>query len=248
MEMENVIQINDLTVHYGHHQALDCLSLSVRKGEIFGFLGPNGAGKSTTIKTLLGLIRPSAGSVRLQGLAPADIRSRARVGYLPEEATYYRFLTPAETLGFYGEIFNIPGTVLKERIARLLAMVGLEDVRDRPIHTFSKGMTQKLSLAQALINDPDTLILDEPMSGLDPLARLDLRHTLSRLRGEGKTLFLSSHELSEVELLCDRMAILQGGHVVCEGTLTDIVGRTGGKSLETFFVETVRGGRRQVMR
>ena len=240
--MEHVIDIQNLIVSYGKKRVLDGLSLQVRKGEIFGFLGPNGAGKSTTIKTILGLILPSEGGILLHGLAPSHTGSRAKVGYLPEEATYYRFLSPVEILTFYGEIFKIPKEVLKKRIEKLLALVGLADVRDKLISTFSKGMVQKVSLAQALINEPETLILDEPTSGLDPLARMDLRKILFDLKNEGRTIFFSSHELSDVELLCDSVAILKAGKIIKHGPLSEVLGSTQERNLEQFFVDTVKRG------
>ena len=240
--MEHVIDIQNLVVSYGKKRVLDGLSLQVRKGEIFGFLGPNGAGKSTTIKTVLGLILPSEGGILLHGLPPSRTESRAKVGYLPEEATYYRFLSPVEILTFYGEIFKIPKEVLKKRIEKLLVLVGLADVRDKLISTFSKGMVQKVSLAQALINEPETLILDEPTSGLDPLARMDLRKILFDLKNEGRTIFFSSHELSDVELLCDSVAILKAGKIIKHGPLSEVLGATQDRNLERFFVDTVKRG------
>jgi len=238
--MENVIEIQDLVVSYGSKRALDGLSLSVRKGEIFGFLGPNGAGKTTTIKALLGLVFPEKGSIKLHGLSPSDPRSRARIGFLPEEANYYRFLTPVELLSFYGEIFEIDRAVLKKRIEKLLVLAGLSDVARNPIGTFSKGMAQRLSLAQSLINEPETLIYDEPASGLDPLARLELRKILTDLRKEGKTIFFSSHELSEVELLCDSVAIVKSGSLLQCGSLSEILGQNKDQHLERFFLERIR--------
>ena len=240
--MEHVIEIKDLVVDYREKRALDGLNLRVRRGEIFGFLGPNGAGKSTAIKALLGLISPTQGQVVLHGLSPDDLRSRAPVCFLPEEATYYRFLTPEEILAFYGEIFKIPKTILRRRIGELLRLVGLEPVRRKLIGTFSKGMTQKLSLAQALVNEPETLILDEPASGLDPLARLDLRKILLDLKRKGCTVFFSSHELSEAELLCDSVAVIQSGKLVCSGALQEILGNRRDRSLERFFLDTIGGG------
>ncbi len=239
--MDSVIEIKDLVVRYRKKRALDGLSLSVKRGEIFGFLGPNGAGKSTTIKTLLGLIHPDEGSVRLGGLSPLDPKARREVGFLPEEANYYRFLSPVELLSFYGEIFRLPGSVLKNRIEKLLSLVGLTEARNKPIRTFSKGMAQKASLAQALINNPETLILDEPTAGLDPLARMDLRKILADLKEEGKTLFFSSHELSEVELLCDSIAIIKSGKIIKSGSLHEVLEGEKDQNLERFFLKTVRG-------
>ena len=193
--MPSVIEIQNLVVGYDKKNILDGLSLTVRRGEIFGFLGLNGAGKSTAIKAILGLIHPVSGQVLLHGLPPSDVRSRIRVGFLPEEATYYRFLTPLEILNFMGELFGIPKSILKKRIPDLLELVGLTEVRNKLLGTFSKGMAQKLGLAQALVNEPETLILDEPTSGLDPLARMDLRKILKDLKKRGRTIFFSSHEL-----------------------------------------------------
>ena len=237
---ETPILIKNLTVHYRQKLALDGLSLEVRRGEIFGFIGPNGAGKTTTIKAILGLLPAPAGSVELNGYKPSDTRSRLKTGFLPEEATYYRFLTPAEILRFYGECCSVPGRLLKPRIAELLEMTGLTEVRNRQIRTLSKGTVQKIGLAQALINDPDTLVLDEPMSGLDPIARMNLRAVLAGLKARGKTIFFSSHELSEVELQCDSVAILVGGKTVRQGRLGQVLGEAGQKNLEKFFLETVK--------
>lgn len=239
--MDQVIQIEDLVVHYRDRRALDGLSLSVRRGEIFGFIGPNGAGKTTAIKALLGLVLPQSGRLLLHGLSPSNPQSRAKTGFLPEEANYYRFLSPAELLTFYGELFKIPKSVLKPRVDKLLALVGLSEVKHKPIRTFSKGMTQKVSLAQALVNEPETLVLDEPASGLDPLVRLELRNILAGLKKEGKTIFFSSHELSEVELLCDSVAILKAGRIIRAGSLGEVLGDHKEKSLEQFFLHTVQG-------
>ena len=239
MSMTSVIKIQNLTVDYAHKRALDGLSLTVNRGEIFGFLGPNGAGKSTVIKTILGLIFPKSGSVLLHDLPPSDPGSRKKIGFLPEEANYYRFLTPVEILRFYGDLCGVPKKPLKERIEKLLALVGLSEVRNKQIGTFSKGMVQKISLAQALIHEPETLILDEPTSGLDPISRMDLRKILKDLKNEGKTVFFSSHELSEVELLCDSIAILRAGKLIKSGTLSQVLG-SGDQHLERFFIQTLK--------
>jgi len=237
----HVIEIKNLVVDYRHHRALDGLSLKVREGEIFGFIGPNGAGKTTAIKALLGLISPNQGEVLLHGLPPSRPAARAKIGFLPEEATYYRFLSPVEILSFYGEILGMPKQVLRDRIQNILSLVGLSDVRNRPIHTFSKGMVQKVSLAQALIHEPETLILDEPTSGLDPLARMNLRKILTDLKKAGRTIFFSSHELSEVELICDSIAIIKEGRLVKAGLIHEVLGAHKDLHLERFFLETIRG-------
>ena len=238
--MVSVIQINNVTVDYAHKRALDGLSLNVTRGEIFGFLGPNGAGKTTAIKALLGLIFPRSGHILLQGLPPTDPGSRRKVGFLPEEANYYRFLTPVEILTFYGDICNVPKDAMKKRIPRLLELVGLSEVKNKQVGTFSKGMTQKIGLAQVLIHEPETLILDEPTSGLDPLSRMGLRKILKDLKNEGKTIFFSSHELSEVELLCDSIAILKSGKLVKSGPLQEVLGPSD-QHLERFFIRTIKG-------
>ncbi len=238
-DMDSAIEVSDLTVHYGGRDVVSRLSFRVARGEVFGFLGPNGAGKSTTIKSILGLIFPSSGKVLLNGLSSTDPRSRRKVGFMPEEATYYRFLTPVELLRFYGEVFCIRRRELDKRIRTLLERVGLWGVRNKTLSTFSKGMVQKVSLAQALINDPDTLILDEPTTGLDPLAKNQMRHILAGLRENGKTVFFSSHELSEAELICDSILIMKAGRVLRSGPLKEILNKRGERSLEKYFLETV---------
>ncbi len=239
--MNTVIDVDNLVVRYGRNTVLDGLSFRVKAGEVFGFLGPNGAGKTTAIKVLLGLVFPARGSVTIHGMAPGEKKVNARLGFLPEEAAYYRFLSPVEILSFYGEICRIPRGILKKRIDELLDHVGLGAVAGKPLGTFSKGMAQKLGLAQCLINDPDTLILDEPMSGLDPIARMELRGTLEGLKKRGKTIFFSSHELSEVELISDTVALIHEGRMVREGALQDVLGARGEKNLERFFLETIKG-------
>ena len=240
--MASVIQIQDLTVDYTRQRALDGLSLQVNRGEIFGFLGPNGAGKSTAIKTILGLIFPKSGNVLLHGLPPTNPKSREKVGFLAEEANYYRFLTPLEILKYYGDICEVPKETLKIRIPKLLELVGLSEVKNKQVGGFSKGMAQKISLAQALIHEPETLILDEPTSGLDPIARMDLRKILQGLKNEGRTIFFSSHELSEVELLCDSIAVLKAGKLVTSGPLAQVLGGSD-QHLERFFINTIQESR-----
>ena len=242
MSLDYVVELHEVVVDYHHNRALDHLSLKVHKGDIFGFIGPNGAGKTTTIKVILGLISAAKGTVLLQGLSPLDPKARAKVGFLPEETTYYRFLTPVEILTFCGEIFHLSKSALKKRIQELLQLVGLSEVQHKPIRFFSKGMAQKIGLAQALMNDPDVLILDEPTSGLDPLARMELRKILAELKNHGKTIFFSSHELSEIELLCDSVAIIQNGKLIQSGTLAELLQSRQEQSLERFFLDTIQKG------
>lgn len=236
-----IIEIDRLGVEYQKRRVLNSLSLEVKRGEIYGFLGPNGAGKTTTIKTLLGFIPRYSGSVLIDGLSPSNPRSRSRVGYLPEECTYYRFLTPVENLAFYGKLCGLRGSGLKNRIEDVIALTGLGDHRKKPVSALSKGTVQKLGLAQALLHSPAILILDEPTSGLDPLARMELRRTLAALKERGCTIFFSSHELSEVELVCDSLAIVKSGAVLRGGSLSAVLGSAGPHSLERFFLDTIGG-------
>ena len=238
--MANVIEIKDLVVRYGGKNAVDGLSFAVKSGEVFGFLGPNGSGKSTTIKAMLGLVFPASGSAQVHGLPPSDPRSRAKIGFMPEEATYYRFLTPKEILFFYADVFGMSRAERERRVDFLLDLTGLSSVAAKPLGTFSKGMMQKVSLAQALIQDPDTLILDEPTTGLDPLAKRQLRTILADLKKKGKTVFFSSHELSEVELLCDSVMIIQAGKALRSGALKEVLAGQGPHSLEQFFLKTIQ--------
>jgi len=199
--------------------AVDGVSFAIRKGEVFGLLGPNGSGKSTTIKMLLGLLQPTAGAVRLFGLDPSSPRAKARIGYLPELSHFHPYLTPRETLRYYGGLFDMPSKLRHERAERLLARVGVADAADRPVGEFSKGMARRIGLAQALLNEPDLVILDEPTSGLDPIGRHEVKTLIKELASEGRTVLLSSHLLAEVEDVCDRVVILGDGRICAEGRL-----------------------------
>lgn len=198
--------------------ALYGLDLAVRPGEVFGFLGPNGAGKTTTMNVLLGYVNATSGSAELFGVDVRRPIARQRIGYLPELTYYYKFLTAEELLRFYARIFRIPKADRERRIDEVLKLVELEHARKRSIRTYSKGMQQRAGLAQALINDPDLLILDEPTSGLDPIGRMKVRQIIQRLKEQGKTVFFSSHELGEVETVCDRVAILHQGELKALGS------------------------------
>jgi ABC-2 type transport system ATP-binding protein len=203
--------------------AVKDLNLSVFPGETFGFLGPNGAGKTTTMNVLLGFVNATSGNAFLFGQNVREPIARQRIGYLPEQTYYYKFLTAEELLRFYARIFNIPRREREQRIDAVLKLVELDHARKRQIKTYSKGMQQRVGLAQALINNPDLLILDEPTSGLDPIGRMKVREIIQRLKSEGKTVFFSSHELGEVETICDRVAILYQGELKREGRVADIV-------------------------
>jgi len=219
--------------------ALKGLNLEVQPGEVFGFLGPNGAGKTTTMNVLLGFVSPSAGQAWLFGVNVREPIARQRIGYLPELAYYYKFLTAEEILRFYAKLFQIPKAETEKRINAVLKLVELEAPRNRPIKTYSKGMQQRVGLAQALINDPDLLILDEPTSGLDPVGRMKVREIIQRLKGEGKTVFFSSHELGEVETVCDRVAILNQGELKAVGNVPELVQRYQRSNLEQAFLKII---------
>ena len=239
-----VIEIIDLTKDYEvgflkkrKVRALDHLNLEVRRGEIFGFLGPNGAGKTTTLKLLMRLIYPSHGSARILGHSIDDVSTRARLGYLPENPYFYDYLSGRELLEYTGALFGVPAKEATLRAKQLLDLVGLEPERgNRQLRKYSKGMLQRIGIAQALVNDPEIVFMDEPMSGLDPIGRREVRDLLLSLRNQGKTVFFSSHILSDVEALCDRAAILSRGKLLRCGTVLELTG------LEESAVEIVAVG------
>lgn len=203
--------------------ALNALDLTIEKGEIFGLLGPNGSGKTTTIKLLLGLLFPSAGDAFVFGQPAAKVEKNEKIGYLPEESYLYRFLNAEETLDFYGRLFNIPSAVREKRAAELIDMVGLSNDKKRVLREYSKGMRQRIGLAQALINDPDLIILDEPTSGLDPLGTAWMKKLIRDLKAKGKTILMCSHRLDDVQDVCDRIAILYGGDLQELGQVNKLV-------------------------
>ncbi len=203
--------------------ALDKLNIYIQKGEIFGLLGPNGSGKTTTLKLLLGLIFPTEGSAYILGRPADDVAIKSRIGFLPEESCFYRFLDADETLNFYGQLFRIPGKERKSRINRLIEKVGLESARKRPLRQYSKGMLRRIGIAQALINDPDLIILDEPTSGLDPVGTRETKDIILALKEQGKTVLLCSHLLSDVQDICDRVAILDRGKLQIAGTMDELL-------------------------
>src|ERR1043166_5069323 len=244
--METILETTDLRVEYkaqtpgqGRKVAVKDLNLKVHGGEVFGFLGPNGAGKTTTMNVLLGFVNPTGGAAFIFGVNVREPIARQRIGYLPELTYYYKFLTAEELLPFYARIFRIPRRETEQRIDHLLKLVELDHARKRPIKTYSKGMQQRVGLAQALINDPDLLILDEPTSGLDPIGRMKVRQIIQRLKQEGKTIFFSSHELGEVETVCDRVAIMNAGELKTEGRVAALVDRCK-CNLEQVFLNIVQ--------
>jgi len=203
--------------------AVEGLNLEVRPGEVFGFLGPNGAGKTTTIKMLMGLIYPTSGRAWLFGRELGDPQTKARLGFLPESPYFYDYLTSREFLEFYGHLFGLWGAVLDKRIDELLELVGMNHAKDLQLRKFSKGMLQRVGIAQALINDPELVVLDEPMSGLDPIGRKEVRDLILRLKESGKTVLFSSHILHDAEVLCDRVAMILKGRLVACGRVTDLL-------------------------
>ncbi|MGA2866231.1 MAG: ABC transporter ATP-binding protein [Verrucomicrobiota bacterium] len=240
-----VIRIQGLVVEYparGFGQsatvAVKDLNLDIYQGEVFGFLGPNGAGKTSTMQVLLGFQPPTRGAAYIYGVDVREPIARQRIGYLPELTYYYKFLTAEELLRFYGRIFRLPRAQLESRITAVLKLVELEPVRKRLIKTYSKGMQQRIGLAQALINHPDLLILDEPTSGLDPPGRMQVRELIHRLKTEGRTVLFSSHELGEVETVCDRIAIINRGELVTVGRVADLV-RQYQMDLERVFLKLI---------
>lgn len=204
-------------------QAVDDLDLDVRRGEIFGLLGPNGSGKSTTIKMILGLLHADGGRIEVFGQSPNQVKTKRRIGYLPEESYLYKYLNPVETLRFYGRLFDLKQDVIEARIWQLLDMVGLRHAAQRPVGEFSKGMARRIGLAQALLNDPELIILDEPTSGLDPIGCRQVKDLMLELVQRGKTIILSSHLLADVEDVCDRIAILYAGRIRAEGSVRDLL-------------------------
>lgn len=211
---------------------LSDVSLSVGQGEVFGFLGHNGAGKTTTMKMLMGLLRPTRGRIELLGVSADNVAVHARIGYLPEAPYFYDYLTAEEFLRFYGRLAGLPRETLQQRVPQLLERVGLTEARHRQLRKFSKGMLQRIGLAQALIHDPELIILDEPMSGLDPIGRKEVRDLILSLRDQGKTVFFSTHIVSDVEMICDRVGILAKGRMVASGRIEDLVNEHVAQSVE----------------
>ena len=236
---QNVIETRNLTKIYRDFwgrkkvRALNSLSMSVEKGEVFGLLGPNGSGKTTTMKLLLGLLFPTEGEVTILGKPATDVTKNEHIGYLPEESYLYRFLNAEETLDFYGKLFNMSAKVRRDRAKQLIERVGLNHAKRRQLKEYSKGMTRRIGLAQALINDPDLILLDEPTSGLDPIGSRDMKDMIVKLKEEGKTVVMCSHLLGDVQDICDRIAILDGGELKVFGKVQDLLKDQGVTQLKT---------------
>lgn len=233
--MNTIIEIQNLSKDYEvgfwrkkKVRALDDLSLTVESGQIFGFLGGNGAGKTTTIKILMSLLFPTAGSAKILGRDISDVSMHSEIGYCPENPYFYDYLTAFELMNYFGEIFGLSGAKQKDKTAELLNKVGLaEKDWNKQLRKYSKGMLQRVGLAQSLVNDPTIVFLDEPMSGLDPMGRREIRELIAGLRESGTTVFMSTHILSDVEALCDQVAILRGGKLAATGNLHDLLARGG---------------------
>ncbi|MBU4377223.1 MAG: ABC transporter ATP-binding protein [Candidatus Omnitrophica bacterium] len=227
--MEKIIEVKNLSKYYKNvmgekvFKALDGISLDVEKGEIFGLLGPNGSGKTTLLKLLLGLIFPTSGRATVLGKSPRDVASKNRIGYLPEHPYYYDFLTPVELLGFYGSLGKHASRLSRDRIDYLIDKVGLGAFKNMRIRNFSKGMLQRIGLAISLVNDPEVLFLDEPTLGLDPIGTTEIENLLLELKSRGKTIFLSSHILSQVQDSCDSIAIIHKGKLIRKGRLKELL-------------------------
>lgn len=206
-------------------RAVDNVEFEVRRGEVFGLLGPNGSGKSTTVKMLLGLLYPSKGHIEVFGRSPRHVATKSRIGYLPEESYLYRYLSSRETLDFFGKLFSLSSQDRQQRAEQLLEMVGLTQTRTRAVGEFSKGMQRRIGLAQALINDPDLVILDEPTAGLDPIGCREVKDLIIALARRGKTIILSSHLLADVEDVCDRVVVYYGGRIQAMGSLKELLAR-----------------------
>ena len=231
LEVEGLRKVFHIGFFRKRVEAVNGTSFKVKRGEIFGLLGPNGAGKTTTIKAILRLIFPTEGEIRIFGRSADDREAAKRVGYMPENPYVYQYLKPLEFLDLCGRLVGIPKTDRRARSEEMIDKVGLRDAMDRPIGKFSKGMMQRIGLAQALLHDPELLVLDEPMSGLDPIGRKEVRDLLVEQRERGKTLLFTSHILSDVELLCDRVVIMQQGEITSEGQVHDLL-ETAGRQVE----------------
>ncbi len=226
IEIQNLRKVFRLGLRLKKVEAVRGISFTVPKGAVFGFLGPNGAGKTTTIKMLTGLIHPTSGNARLLDEAIGTSSIRMKLGYLPEHPYFYDYLTGFETLMFYGGLFGIDRKTLRNRAHELLERVGLTEAKDRRVRKYSKGMTQRMGIAQALINDPELVILDEPLSGLDPIGRKDVREILVELKQAGKTIFFSSHILADIEMICDEVAIINKGNLIESGSISALLTRS----------------------
>lgn len=240
--MENILEVSQLNLTFRHgkqeHKALDGVSFKVEKGKTVGFIGPNGAGKTTTLHILLGFLAPDSGSACILEQDVASSMSRENIGYLSEHPEAYKFMTGREYLRMTGKLFGLTKKERNDRVEVLLENVELRDHADKRIATYSRGMLQRIGIAQAMINDPELLILDEPTNGLDPIGRLKIRELIENLKAQGKTIFFSSHELSEIETVCDEIIMIANGRIIRQGPVKELVGTE--NSLEHYFLEALK--------
>lgn len=249
----NVIEVTDLEKYFLSEfkrtpiKILDKVTFSVPQGVTFGLLGPNGAGKTTTMKTILGLLKPSAGEIKIMGEATTNKKMRAQIGYMPENPYLYTYLNGYELLSFVADLLGIDKKVKKERIEHLLETVGMSSRAYTRLGKCSKGMLQRIGIAQALLNDPELVMFDEPMSGLDPLGRKEIRDIVLELKSRNKTIFFNSHILSDVQDLCDEVAVLNSGKIIAKSYISDILSSEQYKDLEDYFIQTIKtdNGRKQ---
>lgn len=232
--MEKIIELANITKTISGHDILHGISFEVKSGEVFGFIGPNGAGKTTTLKTILGIIEPTRGDVKIFGKNPKEISVKKRIGFMPENTYLYKYLTGDEFLDYSGDFYSLKNGWLEERKNWVLQKVWLENARSRRLSTYSKWMLQRIGIAQAILHDPELIFLDEPMSGLDPIGRKMIKDLLLELKKSWKTIFLNSHILSDVEVICDRFAIISGGKILADGEIKALE-----TSLEDFFMNTL---------
>lgn len=232
--MEKIIELANITKTISGHDILHGISFEVKSGEVFGFIGPNGAGKTTTLKTILGIIEPTRGDVKIFGKNPKEISVKKRIGFMPENTYLYKYLTGDEFLDYSGDFYSLKNRWLEERKNWVLQKVWLENARSRRLSTYSKWMLQRIGIAQAILHDPELIFLDEPMSGLDPIGRKMIKDLLLELKKSWKTIFLNSHILSDVEVICDRFAIISGGKILADGEIKALE-----TSLEDFFMNTL---------
>lgn len=231
------LSVTKIRKTFGDFTAVHDMSFSVKPGEVVGIVGPNGAGKSTTIKMILGLLEPDKGQVKLFGSTADDLRVRQRIGYMPEAPSFYAKLTGRELMQYVGELFQMPKALIQQRTTELLKLVGLEDAASRQVGGYSKGMTQRICLAQALMNEPELIFLDEPMDGLDPIGRIRMREILLAVKKRGAAIVFNSHILSDVEIMSDRVAIMDKGKLKAFDTVKNLIPK--GKTLEDIFVKYV---------
>lgn len=237
-----ILELQNIEKVISDHKILKGISFDVKKGEVFGFIGPNGAGKTTTLKTILGIIEPTAGNVAIFHKNPRDISVQKRIGFMPENTYLYKYLTGDEFLDFSASFYNLDKSFLENRKNWILEKVGLEHARDKRLSTYSKGMLQRIGIAQAILHDPELIFLDEPMSGLDPIGRKMIKDLLVELKNSGKTLFLNSHILSDVQIICDKFAIIFGGEIIATDEMKNL-----SEPLEDFFMKKIAETKQKII-